>query len=251
MMRENVSRARVAALSVILLLACLNEIVAAFLIIIPVLDAIVRQGWEFHRNWWIAGHALVPPLALTFLEWVVNGHLVAPGTDPEGASHLSMLVYYMSENEHGLAELYAFVLNWFFFNGAAPTPDPSHYVASLRSAGYFEPALTNYLSSPISCALIALLGLMLATGLLPRSDRENVAATAGVLWGLLGYTVLRGAFFFVFDPGEALLYASPVTLAHLLIIALLFTGSNFPRKGAVVVVVAALLVATNARFFIA
>jgi hypothetical protein len=76
-------------LTAVLLLACLNEIVAGFLVAIPAVDALLRKGWNLRELRWVAGHALTAPLALVLLEGVVNGHLVAASSDPEGASHLS------------------------------------------------------------------------------------------------------------------------------------------------------------------
>ena len=76
-LRDHWSRPRAALLTAILLLACLNEIVAGFLIIIPIVDTLVRRGWDWRHGWWIAVHGLVGPIALFILEFVVNGRLVA------------------------------------------------------------------------------------------------------------------------------------------------------------------------------
>jgi hypothetical protein len=96
-LRTNWSTRGAVLLTGVLLLACLNEIVAAFLVAIPAVDALVQHGWDvraqLRRNWWIACHALAAPVALVFLEVAVNGFIVPEGKEPEGASHLSMLLY--------------------------------------------------------------------------------------------------------------------------------------------------------------
>ena len=113
-------------LTTILLAACLNEIVAAFLVIIPAVDTLVQRGWDLRRSRWIGLHALVAPMALAFLEGVVNGRWASAGGRPppedgiaglaaEGASHLSMLLFYVTQNDFSVTKLYAFLANWFVF----------------------------------------------------------------------------------------------------------------------------------------
>src|SRR5262245_62001992 len=41
-------------LTAILLLACLNEIVAGFLVLVPAVDTLVRRGWDVRHGRWIA-----------------------------------------------------------------------------------------------------------------------------------------------------------------------------------------------------
>jgi hypothetical protein len=48
------------------LLACLNEIVCCFLVIIPAIDSLVQRGWSLRSNWWIAAHRLAAPAAFIF-----------------------------------------------------------------------------------------------------------------------------------------------------------------------------------------
>ena len=43
----------VVLLTAILLLACLNEMVSGFLIIIPIVDTLMRRGWDWRHGWWI------------------------------------------------------------------------------------------------------------------------------------------------------------------------------------------------------
>jgi hypothetical protein len=238
-------------LTVILLLACVNEIVAAFLVALPAVDSLVRYGWNLRCSRWIAVHALAAPAALLFLEGVVNGHLVAAGTDPEGASHISMLIYYFTRNDFSLNGIYAFAIRWLFFNIAAPGLfandgfDPEeHY------AGDFEPALSGYLASPVSVALVGLLAAILAVILLPRYRGASLYGMRGVLLGLLAYASLRCAFFYLVEADECLLFSSGVTLPHMLIVAMPFVASRFPWKQPLLICFAALLFIVNATFIV-
>src|SRR5262245_26600807 len=111
---------RAVLLTVILLAACLNEIVAAFLVAIPAVDTLVQHGFKLRQFRWIVLHALACPVALAFLELVVRHRLVGTGTEPEGASHFSMLLYYLYWTDFRRTGLYGFLVNWIFFNIAAP-----------------------------------------------------------------------------------------------------------------------------------
>jgi hypothetical protein len=244
-------------LTAILLAACLNEIVTAFLIVIPVVDTLVERG--LRHGWWIGLHALVAPMALAFLEGVVNGHWASAGGRPppeegisefaqEGASHLSMLLFYVTRNDFSAAKLYAFLVNWLFFNVAAPTPYAGEVVPLWPKDRYFEPLLTNYFSSPASATLVALFGLMLVACALPRY--RAYSAGTGILLALGAYALLRGIFFFIVNPEECLLFSSGVTLAHLLLIAVAFAASPFPAKQWLLAATAFLLLVTNGTFIV-
>src|SRR5262249_52645214 len=114
----------------LLLFGCLNEIVYAFLVAIPAVDALVQHGWsirtQVRRSWWIACHALAAPAAFLFLELVVNGWLVPPSDEAEGASHLSMMLYYVTRNTFSAAAVYDFAVRWVFFNLAAPSIEATY-----------------------------------------------------------------------------------------------------------------------------
>jgi len=102
----------------------------------------------------------------------------------------------------------------------------------------------------VSGGLVVLLGAMIVASLLPRYRAENTDGSAGILLALSAYTVLRGAFFAIFNPGEALIFTSAVTLAHLLTIGVLFAASTVPAKRPLLVVLAGLLFITNGAFII-
>lgn len=235
----------VVRLTAILLLACMNELVAGFLIIIPVVDTLMQRGLDWRHGRWIVAHALVGPLAFAILEGFARLFL-APDAHPEGASHLSMLIYYVSRGYHGADMLYLFIANWLFFSLAAPTPNAPLWTPP----GFFEPALLNYFSSPVPAILVALFAATIVVSVVKRKRIEGCTGLAGVGLGLIVYTLVRGTFFFVFDPPEALLFSSSVTLAHLLIIAIPFAAMDFPGKPVLLSALALLLFATNQAFII-
>ena len=237
----------------LLLLACLNEIVAAFLVAIPAIDAVVQHGWNVRtqlvRNWWIVCHALAAPIAFLFLEVVVNGWLVPVGHDAEGASHLSMLLYYIVQREFSAAAVYDFAVRWLFFNMAAPSIEAT-YGASGKYDGDFPPGLGGYLNSPVSTGLVVLFGAILAVSLLPRHRRTIIRGMAGIMLGVSAYALLRALFFFLIYPGEHMLFASAATLPHMLLVAIPFAVSSYPRKQALLAGLAALLFIVNGAFIL-
>jgi hypothetical protein len=238
-----------ALLTGILFFACLNEIVAGFLVIIPVVDALVQHGWNVLRSRWIAWHGLVGPVALAILEGIGRAWPGAGGTHPEGASHFSMFFYNLAQNNYNAESLYAFAVRWFFFNFAAPEPYGNHWAdPSINYGGDFRPVLSTYFSSPVSAALVLLAGVMLVACLLPRRSSDRVNELSGFLLALLAYALLRAAFFFVFVPKECFLFSNSVTLAHMLMIAIPFAASRLPAKPVLLLVFAALLFVTNGAF---
>lgn len=257
-----------ALLTAILLLACLNEIIAGFLVVIPLVDTLMTRGQSLdqslHRSLhrrlphgrWIALHALTALAALMFLELVVNRHIVGtttagPGGGLEGASHLAMLVHYVTRHDFGPAALHAFLVNWLCFSVAAPTSFTTLAPAEwpLYTA-YFEPALANYFSSPVSAGLIVLLGVIVAACVLPKRQAEGGSGVAAILAALLAYAFLRGLFWFVVNPFECILFSPAATLAHLLLIGIPFAASSLPAKQGVIAAFALLLFITNGTFII-
>jgi hypothetical protein len=236
-------------LTAILLLACLNEIVCGFLVIIPMVDFVMQPSWKLRDSWWIAAHALAGPLALLILEVVVNGWLIPPETAPERASHVSMLLYYLASNDYSPANLYAFAVNWLFFNIAAPSTDASYNaMPALNFSGDFEPDLASYCSSPLTIGLVALAGAIVVASILPRHRPHVRRDLTGLVLGLAVYAILRAAFFLIYLPGEPLLNSSAVTLAHLLMISIPFATSGFPAKEIMLATFAVLLFIVNGAF---
>jgi len=241
-------------LTAVLLAACLNEIVAGFLVVIPAIDVVLRRGSEVRHLWrrfgWIVWHAMTPPVALLFLDRVVNGYLVPASTDPEGASHVSMLMYYIAINKFDGWAVYYFLVNWLFFNIAAPTPELSVVFPNWPANKYFAPVLANYFASPVTTALVVLFVAMVVASVLPHYRTGRLSAHTSILLGLLGYSLLRGTFFFVVYPYECLLFSSGATLAHMLLVFLPFATSDVPAKGGLLAAFALLLFVTNGVFIL-
>ena len=248
--KEWTTRATV-LLTAILLVACLNEITAGFLVIIPVVDTLAQRGWDVRNSWWIALHGLAGVFAFTILEGIMRGWPKAAGTHPEGATHFSMLFWYAAQNDTSAKGLYKFAIKWLFFNIAAPERHADHWAdLSINFGGDFEPVLINYVSSPMTVGLVVLFGVMLFGSLLPRNRTETGSSHKGILLALLAYALLRSTFFFFFNSKECMLFSSSATLAHMLLLGMPFTASTFPAKGALLLLLAILLFLTNGAFII-
>jgi hypothetical protein len=240
-------------LTAILLFACLNEIVAGFLVIVPVVDTLVRRGWNMREGRWIALHALVGPAALATLEGIGRAWPGARGFDPEGATHFSMFFHNLAQNlsksYYDADTLYAFLVRWFFFNFAAPESRGDYWADPLINfGGDFQPELSTYFSSPVSAALVVLAGAIVAGCLLRRRGGERGYELPGLVPALLAYALVRAVFFFIFVPTECFLFANGVTLAHMLLIAIAFAASRLPAKPLLLLAFAVLLFLTNGAF---
>jgi hypothetical protein len=238
-------------LTAILLLACLNEIVASFLIVIPLVDTLLQRGWAWGHVRWIAGHALAAPIALAVLEGIMRGRMGAAGYHPEGATHLSMFLYYVSRNAYSWAGLYTFVVRWLLFSIAAPSTDGTYGAnPGINYGGDFEPALAHYLASPVTAGLVIAAGVAVVASMLPRYRGEAMSGLRAVLLALLAYAALRAVFFLIFIPNESILFGVPVVLAHLLLIGVPIAVSRFPARQGLLAAMAVLLFLANGAFII-
>lgn len=245
--RDQLTPKGMVVLTVILAIACLNEIVSCFLLVIPLIDVVQRYGIDWRRLWRLVPHALVVPVAWLFLEIAVNGWIIPESTFQEGQSHFNMLLYYLAKNDYSLASLYAFALNWVLFNIAAPTQSAPLWP---QMGGYFEPSLAGYLGTPYSAALIALLGALVIASVLPRYRGKSFAGASGLLLPFAAFSLLRAAFFFFFNPSEPLIFSPAVTLVHWLLLLVPFASSSIPAKRALLTLLAVLLIVTNAGFIV-
>jgi 4-hydroxybenzoate polyprenyltransferase len=182
------------SLTVVLALACLNEIVSCFLVAIPVIDTLVRYGWNWREGRWIGAHALVAPVAFGILEGVISRVLLTPGTEAEGKSHFSMLFFYVFQNDFKLSTVYEFAVNWLFFNIVAPTPAATMWEGAMPDGfkGYFFPVLSNYLTSPITGAVVVLAVLMAVVIMLP-GYRTALGQGVGALLAAVVFQPWRSA----------------------------------------------------------
>ena len=243
--RQHWTLPRSIGLTTILAVACLNEIVSGFLIAIPAVDFLLQRSLDWRRVRWLVAHVLVALVAWFVLEVFVNGWLIPESQSPEHQSHLALLLHYIAANNYGLATIHDFFANWFFFNLVAPTP---HALWWSELGGYFQPSLVAYLWSPLAVAALLVIAVMVAASLLPRTRAASLGPAGSLLLPLAAYALIRAVFFFIFNPGEALLFSSAVTLPHWLILLVPFAASRFPAKRALLAVLCVLLFATNASF---
>ena len=174
-------------------------------------------------------HCLAAPIALIVFEGAINDRLIAAGPDPEGRSHFRMLIFYVLRNDYSASGVYAFLLNWFLFNIAAPTPF-ARYGSPTTFGGSFEPTLSSYLISPVSASALLLLAAMIGGSAVRSRSKAGSAASSAIVLALLAYALVRGMFFLIFNPAEPLLFSPAITLAYLLAIAMPFAVSNIPAK---------------------
>jgi hypothetical protein len=249
-LRERWSQRLALALTAVLAAACANESVSAFLLVIPVLDHLLQRGPTLRGGRWIAAHALAAPLVVVPLVLAFAPAAPASAANPESGSAFDMFWFYARISDHGLESLYGFLLNWIFFNIAAPS---SNALAAIPAwpfyQGYFEPSFLNYMDSPISETLIILALLILFGPFVPEWRPLSVRAP-GIAWPLFAFIALRGTFFFVFNPAEVMLFSAAVTLPLLILALGSFSVSRVPGRMAVLAVFAVLLLANNLRFVI-
>jgi hypothetical protein len=245
--RQRRSLATAVMLSVMLALACLNEIVSACLLAVPIVDVLLRQGSDWRRLRWLAAHVPVVLVSWFVLEVFVNGWFIPESKYVEGQSHFNMLLYYIAKNDYGLASLHGFIANWFFFNIVAPTPQALQWA---HVGGYFEPTLSAYLASPIALATLLLIAVIAIAGLLLRRGGVDLGPGGQLLLPLAAYGLGRAVFFFIFNPSEPLLFSPAVTIVHWLILLVPYTASRFPAKRALLAVLCVVLFATNAGFML-
>lgn len=232
-------------LSIILALACLNEIVSCFLLAIPIVDALLRHKFDWREYRWLAAHVPVVLAAWFVLEVFVNGWLIPESKYPEGQSHFNMLLYYIARNDYSFASLHGFVANWFFFNLIAPTIVAPQWAAQ---GGYFESSMLAYLASPLPLAALLVLGLMAVASFLSRA--KGLGPAGQLMLPIAAYALVRAVFFFIFNPSEPLLFSPAATIAHWLILLVPFAASRLPAKRAVLAVLCVLVLASNAAFML-
>jgi hypothetical protein len=250
--RETWTRSGAVLLTAILFFACLNEIVAAFLIAIPAVDTLVQRRWGALKSWWIAAHATAAIFALVVLEAVMRGWSSAVGSHPEGANHFSMFFWYVSQAQFTFNRVYYFLSGWLFFTIAAPERHAYHWAdPSIHFGGIFVPGLANYVASPLPAALVALFAALLAVIAL-RKKSAIVPNMPAIMLALLAYALVRAAFFFAFNAKESLMFGPSATLAHLLLLAMPFAATDLPEGAKVTLLslLAALLFLNNALFIL-
>lgn len=250
-LRENWTQRNATLLTAILFLACMNEIVAGFLVVIPVVDTLIRYGFDFLRGRWIVLHAMVGPLALAILEWIARGRFDAAKEHPEGGTHFTMLFWYITQNDLSLASAYAFAVRWLFFSIGAPEAKVYFANPAIGYGGDFYPSLLLYFYAPLNAIMAILFFALLLATFLPRFRAKMTRDAIGIMAALAAYIVLRGVFFFLLLPQEYMLFASSATFPILLLVAIPFANSAFPRKRILLALFATALFLSNGAFMLA
>jgi hypothetical protein len=237
---------RAAILTGALFIACLNEITAAFLAAIPVVDTFLKHKFDLRQWRWIFVHALAAPLALLALETIRR---IVPAIETkDGTNFVEIFLWYVTRNTYDFKTATDFLQRWLFFNIAAPEPEINFADAAMKYGGDFEPAISHYFDAPVSAVLVFAFAFMLFSCFWTRESNPDRGKFTGIMLALAAYALVRMGFFFIFLPGECLLYSPSVTLAHLLLLAVPFMASEFRYKGIALAVTAALLFANNAIF---
>jgi hypothetical protein len=252
-LRENWTRRGALLLTAILLIACLNEITAAFLVALPAVDALAQERWEVLKRWWIAAHAMTAPLALAVMEGVMRVWAPVAGSHPEGANHFSMFLWYASQTQFTFNSVYYFLSTWLFVSIAAPERYAYHWANfPIHFGGIFMPGLANYLASPLPIVLVVLFAVLLGVILLAPKRFAIVRNVPAIMLGLLAYALARATFFFIFNAKESILFTASATLAHLLLLAIPFAATSLPEnvKVALLAAIAAVLFINNGLFII-
>jgi hypothetical protein len=92
--------------------------------------------------------------------------------------------------------------------------------------------------------------MMAAPSALPRFRGTHGSECAAIVLALLAYALLRGSFWLIVNPTEAILFSSATTLAHILMIAIPFAGCKLPAKSATLATCAVLLLIINGAFIV-
>jgi hypothetical protein len=95
---------------------------------------------------------------------------------------------------------------------------------------------------------LIILALLILFGPLVPEWRPLSVRAPGIAWPLLAFIALRGAFFFIFNPAEVMLFSAAVTLPLLAVALGPFSASRVPGRTGLLAVFAVLLLANNLRF---
>jgi hypothetical protein len=248
-LREKWSLAGALCLTAILIVGCFNAIVTAFLVAIPAIDIFIRENYRLRSLKWVVLHALPVPLIFGAMELLISRSVAAGADEAEGSSHFDLLLTFAALGDHGFMSWLGFMLNWLLFSLAAPSDNAEYSYAIWEDyAGYFEPNVLNYFDNGATGLFLILFCVMLVAAVICRRDDVKITSLRPLLIGLAAYSLIRSVLFFVFIPSEAMLYTSPVILAHLLILFCFFIYSGAPYKRPILYTFVAALFISNMRF---
>jgi hypothetical protein len=248
-LRKDWTSHRAIALTAVLLVACLNEIVAGLLVFIPALDALIRRGLNWRDLRWLSLHAAAGVLALVLLEILTR--LRPDDASAESTSHLGLLLWYITQNEYSFQKFYEFVLRWFLFNLAAPIANLENADPDKGFGGDFVPSIASYFASPAGIFLFIVAVAIAVISIWKRPRASAPRADIAIVVALAVYILLRTTFFFVSLPGEHMLFAPSITLALLLIVGRPLMASAFSGTGYLLSALAIALLWANGTFIFA
>ena len=238
-------------LGTVFAMACLNEITAAMLILIPACDMLFRRHEDYSGlpgRISTLSHLMIVPLCWLVLET----RLLMPKTDLAASSDASdfwsLFINYFRLNSHDISSLGAFLLNWFPFALAAPADSADAEIALWPNYfGYFPPTLGSYLETPAGIAFLGLAAITLIMAVNGGVRHLAHSPYKGLAIGFLAYSFARAVFFFVFNPSEAMLFAGGAMFANLALLALLLQGGRLYTP-AVVAALCTVTILDNAAF---
>lgn len=238
--RHGMTTLRAAMMAVALFVALFNDVSAVLLPIVP-LTYYRLKAWN---------DSAVRTAALVQIAALAAGLALLAVSSGILGEHIGMLERYTplaadDANRPNISFLNGLVeatLNFFFFGIAAPTSEVTYATALFPDyVGYFQPSLAAYFSHPAPILfLVAYLGLISFIRI-SRMTRLAIACIALVVVRWLATTA--------FNPGEAILYVSPIMLALLLFFFHFLEASGFRHKAAFGAVLLATVLATNTLFF--
>lgn len=220
---------------VALALAVLNDISALMLPVVPLTYYATRAWTESSLRKMAYAHVGAAVVAVGALALFVDSY----GAHTTMVARLSPLA---SGSDVGLLRSVAQTLrNYLFFAIGAPTSTVTHAVPVYPGyVGFFEPSVTSYLHHPVSVAFLATYVVLISFVRVTRLTR--------LVLSLATLLVVRLVAIALFNPGESILYVSPVMLALLVCLFSFLEASESRFRTPVAATFAVVVAATNLRF---
>lgn len=135
------------------------------------------------------------------------------------------------------------LMNFFFYSLCAPRPEltSAPWLSFPDYFGFFDPSPLSYFSGP---APVLFLACYLALFAFIRASRVT-----RLVLGLGAFVLLRFVLVLLFNPVEAILYASVAVLPLLFVLFHFLEASAFRHKTALVATLAASMLVANGQFF--
>lgn len=246
-------------LSGIMFAACMNDLTSAALLVIPLFDSVMRGRFDKSACARIGMQLTIGVVGAVVIQQLMVPLLPGNGSEsakdwPVESGAVALFLKYFQISDHSPSAFWSFLLNWLFFNIAAPQEHATHALALWPDyKGFFEPSLFGYLTSVTTLGLAGCVASIIYFAAAPTSRGRITSDAAGLMMGLLAFSVVRGVFFFLFNPGEAILFSSSVVLPHLLLFSIPFGTAKISDQLRTLLLsgFAVLLFLANGRFIFA